>query len=127
MLGVNDLGPHDNALCYSVTENTDGWMFRASVRLTLALKAADLVRWLVEELASRSRSCRCSISCSVTCAEGALALDLKVDRRNRDSGGPDVSGNLCTYVWVTVRGAQNMGHWQVTWIVVVNKFDDLQF
>jgi len=47
VLGVNDLGPHDNALCYSVTENTDGWMFRVSVRLTLALKAADLVRWLV--------------------------------------------------------------------------------
>ena len=60
--GVNDLGPHDNAMRYSVTVNTDCGMYWASVRLTPALKNADLVRWLVEELASRSRSCRCSIA-----------------------------------------------------------------
>jgi len=63
--GVNDLGPHDNALHYNMTVNTDCAMYWASMRLTLALKDADLVRWLVEELTSQSRSCCCSISCSV--------------------------------------------------------------
>jgi len=63
--GVNDLGPHDNALHYNVTVNTDCAMYWASMRLTPALKDADLVRWLVEELTSRSRSCCCSISCSL--------------------------------------------------------------
>jgi len=63
--GVNDLGPHDNALLYSVTVNTDCGMYWVSVWLTPALKDAHLVRWLVEELASRSRRCCCSIACSV--------------------------------------------------------------
>jgi len=42
--GVNDLGPHDNALHYNMTVNTDCAMYWASMRLTLALKDADLVR-----------------------------------------------------------------------------------
>jgi len=63
--GVNDLGPHDNALYYNVTMNTDCAMYWTSMRLTPAFKDPDLVRWLVEELTSRSRSCYCSISYSV--------------------------------------------------------------
>jgi len=65
VLGVNDLGPHDNALHYNVTVNTDCAMYWVSMPLTPALKDADLVCWLVEELTSQSRSCFCSISCSV--------------------------------------------------------------
>jgi len=80
VLGVNDLSPHDNALHYSVTVNTDCGMYWASVWLTPALKDADLVRWLVEELASRLRSCCCSISCSVghRCIMGSRCVFLSV-------------------------------------------------
>ena len=59
------MGPHDNALHYNVTMNTDCAMNWASMRLAPALMDADLVRWLVAELTSRSRSCYYSISCSV--------------------------------------------------------------
>jgi len=78
--GVNDLGPHDNALHYSVTVNTDCGMYWASVQLTPALKDADLVRWLVEELMSLLRSCRCSISWSVgrRCIMGSRWVFLSV-------------------------------------------------
>jgi len=47
--GVNDLGPHNNALHYNVTVNTHCAMYWASMWLTPPLKDADLARWLVDE------------------------------------------------------------------------------
>ena len=41
---VNDLGPHDNALLYSMTVNTDCGMYWVSVWPTPALKDAHHVR-----------------------------------------------------------------------------------
>ena len=66
VLGVNDLGPHDNALHYNVTVNTDCAMYWVSMPLTPALKDADLVRWLVKGKAvSAPRRCAPNpLSCS---------------------------------------------------------------